>query len=232
MIGPLLAMMLQLHQPELRQVPVTKPLVAVTVNVVWGTEHLPAMLQALQQNGAKATFFLGGRWADAHPDVARQIRDAGMEIGSHGDAHRHVGSLGVAANVEEITRADARIHAATGVHPKLYAPAYGELSPAVFAAAEQQKVRVVMWSIDTIDWRKSHTPDIIQSRVLKRLQPGAIVLMHPTDRTAAALPGLLRQLRQRGYKVVTVSCLLRAQSAAGLSQVSGELRAHELWHIG
>lgn len=233
MIGPLLAAMLHLHQPELRQVPIREPRVALTVNVVWGTEHLPAMLQALKANGARATFFLGGRWAEAHPEVAKAIRDAGMEIGSHGDAHRHVGSLGIPANEEEISRAEERILRATGVRPKLYAPAYGELSPAVFAAADNRKVRVVMWSIDTIDWRPSHTPGIIQSRVLTRLEPGAIVLMHPTDRTAAALPGLLKELHARGYSSVSVSDLLRIQKReAGPSKMSGEMRGHEQVRTG
>lgn len=229
----MLAFLLHVHQPELREVPLTRPMVAFAVNVVWGTEHLPKMLAALRQEGARATFFLGGRWAEAHPDVARGISAAGMEIGSHGDAHRHVGSLGVPANEEEIQKAEERIARATGVRPRLYAPAYGELSPAVFTAAERRKVRVVMWSIDTIDWRPSHTPGIIRARVLARLRPGAIVLMHPTDRTAEALPGLLADLRSRGYRVVAVSDLLRARRAeAGPARPSGEVRRHEQVQIG
>jgi peptidoglycan/xylan/chitin deacetylase (PgdA/CDA1 family) len=197
------------YPPELRSVPTTQKVVSVAVNVVWGTEYVPPIVQALKSQGDKATFFLGGTWAEHNPDVARQIRDAGMEIGSHGDKHRHVGSLGIAANEEEISKAAERIEAATGVTPTLYGPAYGELSPAVHLAAQKQGVRVVMWSIDTIDWRKNHTPAIIQQRVLSRLQPGAIILMHPTDRTAAALPGLLKELHSRGYRVVGVEELLR-----------------------
>ncbi len=196
------------YPPELRSVPTTKKVVSIAVNVVWGTEFVPPIVQALKSQGDKATFFLGGTWAERNPAQARQIHDAGMEIGSHGDRHRHVGSLGVAENEQEITRASERIKAATGVAPTLYAPAYGELSQAVHLAAQRQGVRVVMWSIDTIDWRKSHTPDVIAQRVLSRLQPGAIVLMHPTDRTATALPGLLKELHRRGYRVVGVQELL------------------------
>jgi len=210
------------HPPELRQVPTSKPLVALTVNVVWGSEHLQPMIDALRASGSRATFFLGGQWAAARPDLARMIKDAGMEIGSHGDAHAHVAQLGVEGNLREIDLADEKIFAATGVHPKLYAPAYGELSPAVHEAAAERGVRVVMWSIDTIDWRTWHTKEIIQSRVLQRLRPGAIVLMHPTDRTAAALPGLLQELKRRGYRVVAVGDLLR--EAAGRKVPAGERR--------
>ena len=197
------------YPPELRSVPTTKQVVAIAVNVVWGTEYVPPIVQALKTKGDKATFFLGGTWAEGNPALARQIRQSGMEIGSHGDRHRHVGSLGVAENELEISRAAERIQAATGVKPTLYGPAYGELSPAVHIAAQRQVVRVVMWLIDTIDCRKSHTPDVIQGRVLRRLAPGAIILMHPTDRTAAALPGLLAELHRRGYRVVGVQELLR-----------------------
>ncbi len=207
------------HLPELRQVPTTRPVIALTVNVVWGSEYVQPIVAALKAQGAHATFFLGGQWAEKHPDLARVLRQEGMEIGSHGDAHRHVGSLGVADNVREIAVADEKIAQATGVHPTLYAPAYGELSPAVFEAANQKGVRVVMWSIDTIDWRTWHTPDIIKSRVLARLKPGAIVLMHPTDRTAAALPGLLKELKARGYQVVGVQELLKT---AGRQAPAGE----------
>ncbi|MDA8344094.1 MAG: polysaccharide deacetylase family protein [Thermaerobacter sp.] len=217
------------YPPELRSVPTTKQVVSIGVNVVWGTEYVPPIVQALKSQGDKATFFLGGTWAENHPDVARQIRDAGMEIGSHGDRHRHVGSLGITENEQEITRAAERIKAATGVTPTLYGPAYGELSPAVHQAAQRQGVRVVMWSIDTIDWRKSHTPEIIRSRVLTRLQPGAIILMHPTDRTAAALPGLLQELHRRGYRVVGVHKLLQL---AGRAAATNEKRGMQEQRVG
>jgi peptidoglycan/xylan/chitin deacetylase (PgdA/CDA1 family) len=62
-----------------------------------------------------------------------------------------------------------------------------------------------------VDWRPHHTPAIIQDRVLRRIMPGAIVLIHPTERTVQALPPLLAQLRRRGYRLLTVSQLL-AQS--------------------
>jgi len=214
------------HAPELRQVPTQRPVIALTVNVVWGTEYVPPIVKALQAEKAHATFFLGGQWAEHHPDVAQMLRQAGMEIGSHGDAHRHVGSLGVEANEREITLAADKIARATGVRPQLYAPAYGELSPAVFQAADRQGVRVVMWSIDTIDWRQSHSPEIIQNRVLSRLKPGAIVLMHPTDRTAQALPGLIKALAQRGYRVTSVGELLREAGRAPQTGEHGGMSRH------
>lgn len=197
--------------PPIDRGPSDAPQVAFTVNVVWGTEHVLPMARAFADHGSKATFMLGGVWAQNHPTEARTLRSLGMEIASHGHRHRHVGNLDLSGNLEEIDLAQAAIKTATGAVPSLYAPAYGELSPAVLRAASERHLRVVMWTIDTIDWRPWHTPDIIQKRVLDRLTPGAIILIHPTDRTATAIGPLLEALKARGYRATTVSDLLRGR---------------------
>lgn len=189
--------------------------VAFACNVVWGTTYVLPIARAFRAAGGHATFFLGGRWAAAHPAEARELRAMGMEIASHGDTHRHVASLGLADNLNEIDRANQAIEAATGIRPRLYAPAYGEVSDTVRRAAAMRGMPVVLWSIDTIDWRTWHTPEVIQARVLRRLSPGAIVLIHPTDRTLAALAGLLASIRARGYRLTTVSDLLSGAPAHG-----------------
>jgi len=189
--------------------------VAFACNVVWGTEHVLPIARAIRAAGGRATFFLGGAWASHHPAEARELVAMGMEIASHGDAHRHVASLSLEGNLAEIDRAQAAIEAATGVRPRLYAPAYGELSDTVRRAAQMRGMPVVMWTIDTIDWRTWHTPAIIRQRVLDRLVPGAIILIHPTDRTAAAMPELVRELRTRGYALRTVSTLIGTGVAPG-----------------
>lgn len=196
--------------------------VAFAVNVVWGTEYVLPIARTFRSVGGHATFFLGGEWAEHHPVEARELHAMGMEIASHGDRHRHVGSLDLEENLVEIDRANEAIEKATGVKPRLYAPAYGELSPDVLQAAFLRHMPVVMWTIDTIDWRTWHTPDIIQERVMKRLSPGAIVLTHPTDRTLAALPKLLKDIRSQGYQVVTISDLLgpSARQDPGAEQAS------------
>jgi peptidoglycan/xylan/chitin deacetylase (PgdA/CDA1 family) len=183
--------------------------VAFACNVVWGAPYVLPMAEVFQRAHMRATFFLGGAFANAHPEVVRALRALGMELGNHGYGHRHVAELSLAENESEIARAEAAIKAAGGVTANLYAPAYGELNRTVLLAAERQHMRVVMWTIDTIDWRAWHTPAIITERILSRLTPGAIILIHPTDRTLAALPGILAALRRRGYTAVTVSQLLR-----------------------
>lgn len=182
---------------------------AFACNVVWGTQYVLPIARAFQAVHGRATFFLGGAWAAAHPAEARRLRSMGMEIASHGHSHRHVASLSLDENLAEIDRANAAIRAATGATPRLYAPAYGEVNATVREAAAARSMPVVLWSIDTIDWRAWQTAPVIERRVLARAAPGAIVLIHPTDRTLAALPHLLAALRREGYRLTTVSDLLQ-----------------------
>jgi len=188
---------------------------ALTINVVWGTEYVPQIVAILHQRGLTATFFLGGAWAQAHPDLVRTLRQDGMEVGNHGYAHRHSNQLSFDENLNEIARAARAIELAGAPRPSLFAPPYGEFNHTVLAAAAALHQTVVMWTIDTIDWRPSSAPGVIVQRVLARAAPGAIVLMHPTARTVAALPTLLQQLSDQGYHLVTVSQLLRWGRPAG-----------------
>lgn len=187
---------------------------AFACNVVWGGEYVLPIARAFAAAHSRATFFLGGAWASGHPAEARQLRAMGMEIASHGYGHRHVASLSLDANLAEIDRANAAIRAATGVTPRLYAPAYGEVNATVREAARLRSMPVALWTIDTVDWRPWHTPDVIRGRVLQRARPGAIVLIHPTERTLAALPDLIAALRGRGYRLTTVSDLIAPVGAA------------------
>ncbi|MCL8207995.1 MAG: polysaccharide deacetylase family protein [Actinomycetia bacterium] len=201
--------------PAVYRVATTTPAVALTVNVVWGTEYVPRLLAVLQREHARATFFLGGAWAAAHPDLVRQLAAAGMEIGNHGYAHRHQSLLSFDANVEEITRASRAIELAGAPRPTLFAPPYGEYNRTVLEAAGALHLTTVMWTIDTIDWRPSSTPDRITERVLSRAAPGSIVLMHPTDRTVEALPRILAGLAAKGLKAVPVGTLLKTGTPQG-----------------
>lgn len=200
------------------RVETSQPAVALTFNIVWGTEYVPQILQVLRSHHASATFMVGGAWAKAHPDLLRTIAADKMEIGNHGYSHRHSALLSVAQNLSEINRTNAEISAITGHTPTLFAPPYGEFNQTVVKAAEMAHMTLVMWTLDTIDWRPSSTPAVITSRVLKRIRPGAIVLMHPTDRTVEALPAILKGLDARGLKTVTVSRLMESGVPKGEGQ--------------
>lgn len=89
----------------------------------------------------------------------------------------------------------------------LYAPPYGEYNDNVLRAASELGYRTTLWSVDTIDWQRPPV-EILKSRVLKKVHNGAIILMHPTDPTNKALPSLIRELKERGYSITTVSAII------------------------
>ncbi len=197
------------------RVATTKPVAALTVNVVWGTRYVAPLLHIMQGERVPATFMLGGAWAQAHPELVRALQQAGMEIGNHGFAHRHVNQLSYQQNLTEIERTNTALAAITGVLPKVFAPPYGEYNTTVLRAASAAGMPLIMWTIDTVDWHPSSSTALIVTRVLRKLTPGAIVLMHPTERTVAALPEVIAGMKRRDYRLLTVSKLLAMGAAQG-----------------
>lgn len=181
--------------------------VALTFNVDWGEENLPALLRCLAEHEVRATFFLSGVWTEQHPILAREIAAAGHEIGTHGHSHPHPDRLSRTANQEELRRSTEIIVRVTGHEPRLFAPPYGECGPAVLEAAALHGLRVILWSVDGLDWQQ---PDAatLADRVIRRAHNGAIILLHPTAATVQALPTIIRDLRAQGYAPGTVGSLL------------------------
>ncbi|AUW93713.1 polysaccharide deacetylase [Sulfobacillus thermotolerans] len=217
------------HSPATAPVPTTENLepgpvyrvvttqraMALTINVVWGTQYVPQLLQALTAAHVKATFMVGGVWAKKNPTVLEQIVKDGMQVGNHGWAHGHPATMSVSENVADIQKTNEIVHQLVGVTPAVYAPPYGELGGAVLKATSLLHMPLVMWTIDTIDWRPSSSVPYMVNKVLAKARPGAIVLMHPTDRTVKALPLIIEGLKSQGYNLVTVSALLKMGTPVG-----------------
>lgn len=181
--------------------------IAFACNVVWGNEYLPEILRILEENDVNITFFIGGDWADRFPKELKEISNAGHELGNHGYGHKKQSQLNIEQNKQEILKAETAIKNVTDVKTTLFAPPYGDVNKTVTEAAESIGYKVIMWSIDTIDW---NTKDY--SRILERVESkhhnGAIVLMHPTEVTVKALPELIKKLKSKGYEISTVSDVL------------------------
>ncbi len=178
------------------------------VNVDWGEEYIPAMLDLFDEKGVQCTFFLTGRWAENHPDLAREMVRRGHELGNHAYSHKSPNGMTQAENQQEIQRTQQAIKAATGVETTLYAPPSGEREDQVLAAAVAESHHIILWSVDTIDWQKP-TPEVMAERVLTKATQGSIILMHPTENTVKALPTIIDTLQSRGLTLGTVSAVCR-----------------------
>jgi peptidoglycan/xylan/chitin deacetylase (PgdA/CDA1 family) len=187
---------------------------ALTCNVDWGEEILPGMLDLFQAKKVKVTFFVTGRFADKFPDLVKKMAAAGHEIGNHGYEHFHPDQFSREENADEILKAEKALMKAAKKASKLYAPPYGESGARVLLGAADCGYRTILWSIDTVDWQKPE-PETIVNRVLDKMQGGDIILMHPTESTLQALPTIIDRLRQDGYRLVTVSEMLKPSRSGG-----------------
>jgi probable sporulation protein (polysaccharide deacetylase family) len=184
-----------------------KKQMALMINVAWGTEYIEGILKTLDEFHVKATFFLDGTWTTENPGVAKQIVERGHEVGNHAYTHPDMSALDAASQLRQIARTNQAIQKATGVTPKLFAPPSGAYNDTTVKTAHGQKLRTILWTLDTIDWKKPPASTIV-NRVLPRAENGALVLMHPTEPTREALRIVVQGLQKKGYGLVTVSTLL------------------------
>ncbi len=182
----------------------TEKKVAFACNVVWGNEYLPDILSELKKNDIKISFFFGGDWVNKNNELFMAIYNDGHEIGNHGYNHLKHTQINKDKNIDEILKTEKVIKEISGTKTELFAPPYGDLNKTVTEIAESLGYKVIMWSIDTIDWN-TKDPNIVLDRVNKKIHNGAIILMHPTEVTVKALPAMIKGLKAKGYDIVKVS---------------------------
>jgi peptidoglycan/xylan/chitin deacetylase (PgdA/CDA1 family) len=165
------------------------------------------LLDTLRKHRAKATFFLVGKRVREHPRIARRTAREGHEIGNHSYGHESLPALPDFAIVEELKRTQEAIRAATGRRPKLMRPPYGHTDERVTAANAELGLAQILWTGTTLDW-KLRDVDAIGDKILELAKPNAVILMHDVvPHTVKVMPRVLRELRKRGYHLVTVSTL-------------------------
>lgn len=190
-----------------------KKMAALMVNVSWGTEHIPGMLEALRRERVKATFFLDGSWLKKNPEMARRIVREGHEIGNHAWSHPLMSRISRAQMDREIGRTEALIAETLQVRSRWFAPPAGDFNQQVTETALAHRMRTVLWTLDTVDWRKTVTPRMMIDKIGENIGPGNLVLTHPTDRTVIALPEILRAAKRKGLRWGTVSEVLSPKRA-------------------
>ena len=178
--------------------------VSLMFNVYQGTDEVLEILDVLDEYSAKATFFIGGCWADDNVDCVREIFTRGQEVASHGYFHKDHSQLSHDGNMEEIAPSVKLINMICNTKIRLFAPPSGAFNDYTVNACASLGLKVIMWSKDTIDWRDSDQ-NLIFSRATQNLQAGDFILMHPTRSTVKALPRILGYIRNSGMTACTVS---------------------------
>src|SRR5262245_12773780 len=174
------------------------------------------VLAALAGPGHRATFFVLGAKARRHPDVVREIHDAGHTIGLHGDQHDRLHAFRMPWRVhEELLRAAQAVEDATGVRPRFFRPPLGHTSITTTRGVRRAGMIMVGWSARGLDGMRGRSPEAVVARVERGLTDGAIVMLHDASErddfepaSVAALPALLRLLDDRGWTSVGLDTLL------------------------
>ncbi|WP_427338704.1 polysaccharide deacetylase family protein [Caloranaerobacter sp. DY30410] len=188
---------------------INEKIIAFACNVDWGNEYIKPMLNIFDTYDIKITFFVTGRWAKNNNELLREIYLHGHEIGNHGYLHKDYSKLNYESNRKQILEAEKIIYNVIGVKPKYFAPPSGAYNKHTIRAAEDLNYKIIMWSIDTIDWRDDSTKEKIIKRVVNKSHNSAIVLMHPKKETIKALPVIIESLKREGYKIGRVNDVIK-----------------------
>lgn len=176
--------------------------VALTFDCAWGADDIDSIIETLNKNDVKATFFTVGDWVKKYPEAVKSLSEADMEIGNHSDTHPHVNKMSYSENTLDMENCNNKIEEITGQKVKFYRGPYGEYNNTVIRAAENLGMKVIQWDIDTLDY-KDKTPDEMCKRIKDKIRPGSIILMHnDTKHTAEGLQQIIDTIKKEGYEIV------------------------------
>lgn len=188
----------------------SKPMVAITFDDGPNPETTTPMLDALEENYAKATFFCLGQNAEYYPETVQREYNLGMEVGTHTYSHVVLTNLSASALDSEISKSVDAINKAIGVKPTLMRPPYGAVNKTVLSAVGGYNLCCMNWSLDTEDW-KTKNADATYNEVMKA-QDGDVVLLHDIhEYNVDAVKRFVPDLIAEGFQLVTVPELYEAR---------------------
>jgi peptidoglycan/xylan/chitin deacetylase (PgdA/CDA1 family) len=193
----------------------SEPLVALTFDDGPGPHWTPRVLDALDEAGVPATFFMVGQHVEQHGALVRD-RLQRHEVGNHSWSHRDFATLDRPAIEADLRRAEDMIYRRLGRNPRLLRPPFGHLGGSTLLAANALGYDdVILWNREMHENRFAGKPAEQAQDLIASAAPGTIILAHDLgdDRrltSIRALPALVDGLRSRGYTFVTVSAMLAA----------------------
>ncbi|MDY4950487.1 MAG: polysaccharide deacetylase family sporulation protein PdaB [Clostridium cadaveris] len=185
--------------------------ISITFDVNWGTDHTKEILDILDKYDVKATFFVIGKWINYSEDNAKilsEIKSRGHEIGNHSNSHADFTKINKEKIKEEINLTNEKINKITGEDVKLFRFPSGAYNSNAVNMVNECRVFPIQWSADSVDWKEKGA-DIEYNRIMKKAEPGAILLFHNNAKyTPENLERLIPKLQEEGYEFVKVSDLI------------------------
>jgi peptidoglycan/xylan/chitin deacetylase (PgdA/CDA1 family) len=184
--------------------------VAITVDDGPSRSYTPRILETLRRYNATATFFVVGRQAEREPDLVRAEIAQGHQVGSHTWSHPRMDKLSKGAAAFQVAKGVEAVRSIIGTEPTLFRPPRGVMSAGAWQAVARLRLRVVLWD-ESLDHAADRSPRETADRVLARVLPGDIILLHDglghREKDVEALALVLQGLILRGFRVVPLEQL-------------------------
>ena len=182
--------------------------ISISFDCAWGTEYTDELLDVLERENVRATFFMVEFWTEKYPEYVKKIDEKGHEIGTHSATHAYMSKLSEEEIRQELTSSSQAIEEVTGKKTQLFRPPYGDYDDLLIDTAKSMGLYSIQWDVDSLDWKDLSANDIAM-RVINRVQNGSIILCHNNGlHTAEALPVILDTLKNKGYEFVPVGELI------------------------
>lgn len=191
----------------------------ITFDAGFENGNTERILDALKKHGVKATFFLVGNYFETQPELVKRMAEEGHTIGNHTYSHPDMSKIGDIQSFQtELQKNEALYRDILGSEmPKLYRPPQGKFCEENLKMAQQLGYSTVFWSLAYVDWYADDqpTPEQAFSKLLPRIHPGAVVLLHSTSSTnAEILDELLTKWEETGYSFGDLEAYCAAQKTS------------------
>ena len=191
----------------------------ITFDAGFENGNTERILDALKKHGVKATFFLVGNYFETQPKLVKRMAEEGHTIGNHTYSHPDMSKIGDIQSFQtELQKNEALYRDVLGSEmPKLYRPPQGKFCEENLKMAQQLGYSTVFWSLAYVDWytEDQPTPEQAFSKLLPRIHPGAVVLLHSTSSTnAEILDELLTKWEETGYSFGDLEAYCAAQKTS------------------
>ena len=181
---------------------------AISFDCAWGVEYTDKLLDIMQKNGVRCTFFAVQFWVEKYPEYAQKIVDAGHELGTHSRTHPYMSKLTETQIRDELTTSSAAIERLTGQKVTLFRPPYGDYNNLLIDTCKDMGLYPIQWDVDSLDWKNLSATEIAM-RVINGAKNGSIILSHNNGlHTAESLPLIFSTLKNRGFTFVPIGELI------------------------
>lgn len=186
--------------------------IAISFDCAWGVDFTDKLLDVMQKNDVRCTFFAVQFWVEKYPEYVEKIVAAGHEIGTHSRTHSYMSKQSEAEIRDELTTSSLAIERLTGQKVTLFRPPYGDYNNRLIDTCNSMGIFPIQWDVDSLDWKNLSASEIAM-RVINGAKSGSIILCHNNAlHTAEALPLIFSTLKNRGFTFVPISELIYTEN--------------------